>query len=418
MAASKSELWTQLLNEIKILDNIFKFGVSNSPNYLGMEEVLQEAWVGDHVGSSQQQLANIRSQLSSILRNASGFLTPCLLELARIGYSSSATSASVALNDIYDGMIATETVKERDFTFGSVSAGGSNVGTGTVLRLTKDAQGHDLEGGFANAGITKILVVKDFASGKTKGNEEASLFGSGQVKVDELVLGTAPSSTAVLLAKMATDGLLSNAGFETITGTAPAISVDSWTMGDAADFDEETTTIYRGSKALEFVDNGTITQYLNTITLDTTKPIFVRLLFNRVSSCDGTLTLRLGTQTEAVSLVAQTGWTALTLGDGASTKGWYENFQENYSGNGIRLEISLASRTVGSLLIDEVTVIQPTAYDGKFYALFAGNTDFLEDDFFTFTDSVANTGRTQYWLARVFGKYLPHTSGAPTYADA
>jgi hypothetical protein len=50
--------------------------------------------------------------------------------------------------------------------------------------------------------------------------------------------------------------------------------------------------------------------------------------------------------------------------------------------------------------------------------LTAGDIDFLKEDYFTFTDSVANTGRNQYWISRIYDKYLPHASSGETYADA
>ena len=141
--------------------------------------------------------------------------------------------------------------------------------------------------------------------------------------------------------------------------------------------------------------------------------------FNRETGAgDGTLTLRLGSQTEAVTLAAQTGWNDLVLGTGTATKGWYENFREDYSGNGVRVELELASRTTGYLLIDEFIIAQPTKYDGLFYLLVAGNTNYLQDDYFEYIDTVSNTGKTQMWIARLWGKYFPHTTGAPTYADA
>lgn len=422
MGASKSELWTQLLNLIKILDNTYLYGAVNSPNFLGMEEILQEAYVGNHVGLTQQRMTAMRGQLNAMLANGPSLLDPVVKELAKVGYNSTATSARAALDDIYQGMVdGTETVKERDCTFGAVAADVGNNSTGTVYRLTKNKDNHDLEGGFYAAGITKVLVTADAFTGGTEGAETAKIYGSGQVKTDELAIGTAPSESKTLQAVSSDSisNLISNAGFETITGTAPAISVSGWTMGDAADFDES-AMVYRGAKSLKFVDNGNILQYITSASIDKTRPVFVLVRFNRAAdACDGNLTIRLGSQTATVALVAQTGWNDLILGAGTDTKGWYDNFKEDYTGLGVRVQLTLDSRTGGSLLVDEVIIAQPTSFDGKYYMLTTGalTADCLVGDFWTFTDSVVNTGRTQTWIARLFGKFFPHTSGAPTYAD-
>jgi hypothetical protein len=48
----------------------------------------------------------------------------------------------------------------------------------------------------------------------------------------------------------------------------------------------------------------------------------------------------------------------------------------------------------------------------------AGPIDFLKGDNWDWTDTVANTGRIQTTIARLYRKYLPYTAGTPTYADA
>jgi len=420
MAASKAELWDQLLKAIKIIDETYKYTSVNATNYLGMQETLVTAFKGDHVSQTPQILASMRSQLSAIITQGSSLLRPVILELAKIGYNSTATSVSTALDDIRQGMVdAGETVKERDFTFGAISAAGGNNGDGTVYRITKDKDGHDLENAFFEAGITKIEITSDFASGKTKGNEEALIFGSGEVKFDELNVGDTPSESLTVSAVTAADGLITNGDFETTSGATATTLFTGWTLGDVADFAEETVDMYRGARCLDFVDNGIMTQYIDGVTIDTSRPVFAIVRFEREASCDGTLTLRVGTQTEAVVLSAQSGWTDLAAGTGTSTEGWYDNFKEDFTGSqGIRITLELSGRTTGNLLIDEFIVAQPVLYDGKYYLLVAGENEYLQGDSFTFTDSVLNTGRTQAWIARLYGKYLPHTSGAPTYADA
>lgn len=422
MATTKAELWDQLLYLVKILDQTYLFGASNTPNWVAMEESLQGYYEGQHVGQTQQQVSSLRSSLSGILARGASVLTPVLLELAKTGYAGTGASAQTALDEIRDGMVAaTETVRERDFTFGSVSVGGSNVGSGVCVRTTMDETGQDLEGGCWPAGVTSLEVTQDFASGATKGRERVRIKGSGVTKTDELYVGTCPSEVLEITVQDATGGgnLIQNGGFESNSGTAGTSDTvfSGWTLSSQTLIDVESSTVLRGSYACEFLGNANILQYLTTPGIDTTKPVYLSLWFNRQSSCDGTLTLRLGSQTVDVALSAQSGWTHAILGSGASAKGWYDVFKEDSSGLGVRVQVTLASRTTGTLLLDDVCVFQPARYDGKFYAVIAGATEFLNGDAWTFTDSVANTGRTQSWLARLFGKHLPYAASGETYAD-
>jgi len=324
---------------------------------------------------------------------------------------------------------ASETVKNRAWTYGAMTAGGSNVGTGIVYRSTVDKYGDTIEAGAPNAGVVKIEVVADKNLGKQSGNETASIYGSGLVPVDNLDLGTATKETGTLTARRASDGILANPDFLTFTGTGLSdIAWTSWTLADATKATNNSTIYYRaqtdGSAGVsaEFTDNNSLTQYFADIAgnVDITKPCFLIVRYRRKTSCDGSLTVRLGSKTVAVAdLTTKTDatWFDLVLGVDSSD-GFYDNFKEDSGGNGCRVAITLASRTTGALLIGEVILIQPTLFDGKWYLLTAGQTDFLKSDYWTFTDTVSNTGRVQYWLSRLTGKYLPHTSGTPTYADA
>jgi len=424
MGASKTELWTQLANAIKIFDQTFLYGSSNSPNLATLLDTLQQSYEGTHISATQSAATSFRSSFSSLLTN-SNLLQAMILELARNGYNSIATTIGAALDDIYHGMVdASETVTERNFTYGAITPYVSNIGSGTVYTVTKDKSSHDLESGQPVVGTIRVKIATDRSGGRTLGNEEALLYGVGTSKVDEIELGTAASGSVSMNAKRAVDGILTNPSFETVSGSGATFAATGWTLSAATNFASETTTIFRKApglttgKSLRFLDNGNILQNLGSVSLDLTKPTFLIVRFYRETACDGNLTIRLGSQTEVVALVAQSGWTDLTLGIGSSAKGWYDVFKEDNSGLGARCQISLASRTVGTLLVDEIVLAQPIMFSGLHYLLVSGATDFLKGDYFTFVDSAVNTGRIQYWLARLFSKHLPHTSGAPTYPDA
>lgn len=430
MSASKSELWDQLAKAIKILDETFKYAGQSATNFLGLLDTLQQAYEGDHIGTTNAQFVSLRSQLNSIC-GVSTPLDALLVELARIGYSSLATTGSTALDDIAKGMNgATETVKNRAWTYGSIAAGVGNTGTGTIYRLTTDKYGGTIETGAFPGGIVKAEITGDKNTGRQSGTEQASLNGSGVIPTDYLYLGTCPASSTTLTAYRAQDGILSNPNFSTYTDDGSNVTATSWTFDattKTTKLDVDVSNYYRkqsdGSAGvtIKFMDNNAATQYVTSASssIDTTKPCFLIVRYYRYSTCDGTLTIRLGSKTEAVTLssVSDTTWLDLVLGV-SDSDGWYDNFKEDSGGLGARIKIELTSRTTGALGIGEVILAQPVQYDGKWYLMTAGRTDFIKGDSFTFTDSVSNTGRIQTTLARLYGKHLPHTSGSPTYADA
>jgi len=433
VTATKAELWDQLSKAIKIIDQTFLFGASNSPNYLGLEDAVIQAAEGSHYGSVLQSLAAYRSGINALIDSGINIIQPIIFELARIGYNSTETNLLLAMRDIREGMVAaTETIKARDWTFGSVSAGGGNTGNGTVYRLTKDQDNHNLENGSPVGGVVKFKTTTDKNNGETAGNERFRLYGSGQLPVDGLELGTIMGTVNEdVRATRSPDGLLVNGSFDDLNSTLTTDET-GWTLSAAASFAKVTeaagTNVFRNSpglntgSSLRFTASANITQFISeeAINIDPSFPVFLIVRYRRESAVTGTLTIRLGSQTETVTLgsVADETWLDATLGTGTATKGWYKNFREDSATKGVRVDIAISSLAVGTLLVDEVILAQPIFFDGRYYLVTAGTADFLRDDSFTFSDTVANTGRNQYILSRTTGVYLPSTTGAPTYADA
>ena len=407
MTASKAELWTQLSKAIKIADENFKYAGQNSTNFLSLVDSLQQAYEGDHIGNTNAALASLRSQFNSICANTD-LLNSIILELAKVGYNSIATVAATALDDISKGMkLATETISSRAWTYGAVANDALNVGTGTVYRLTTDKN-----------------------TGATSGAESAKIYGYGRTPTDSINLGSAPSGETTISAKKASDGILANGNFSSYDDSGTDVSVTSWTFGTATKATHvniDTAIYFRNidpsttGKSVNLLLDNTMTQYLLNASsrINPDLPVFFIVRYYRKSNCDGTLTITLGSKSTNVTLttVLNATWLDLVLGV-SNSDGWYDNYKSDTNKLGVKIEIALSSRTTGTLNIGEVILAQPTYYDGKYYLLTAGATDFLKGDNFTFTDSVSNTGRIQTTLARLYRKHLPHTSGTPTYADA
>ena len=427
MPATKSELWTQLRNTIKITDEALKFGISNTPNFITLLDTLTQLLEGLHVPSTVQALNSVQSSLSSIVANSS-ILTPLIIEVARIGYGSNASNINQALQDIFDGMTAaSETVTSRGWTYGSMTAGVSNVGTGILYRLVKDKNNSDIEAGSLVGGIVRAEVQNDKNTGATEGAESTLIKGYGVPATDALNLGTAPSGSVIMTATRSESGKLSNSSFETYTGSGATLAFTGWTTTTPASSAANTSIYFRKNPgtttgtSIEFTDNNDITQWIANASsvLNAALPTFLIVRYRRKNSCDGALTIRLGSKTESVAdLTTKTDatWYDLVLGV-TDSDGWYDNFKEDNVGLGFRVNVTLASRTTGELLIDNVILAQPTLYDGKYYLLTAGATDFLKGDYWTFTDAVLNTGRIQTTMSRLFNVHLPHTAVGATYTD-
>ncbi|MCA9337863.1 hypothetical protein KC951_04095 [Candidatus Saccharibacteria bacterium] len=424
--ATKAELWTQYR---KIVAGIYEYwdvagGTAVTDNMLEIIEDIQDSFAGGtHEASLASALATVRASLSSVVPQFRAAADPVVLELARVAYNSQAVAVDQALLDIYAAMeAASETVKYRNFTFGSVSYGGSNIGTGKCYRVTVDRNGHNIEGGYQNAGDLLIKCVLDRYQGRESGQEVFEITGNGNMPVDNLEWGDVPrGTTQITVADGKRNQLLTNPSFETNSGTGASLAFNGWVLDTPANYLATNTsgeyhreaTNSGASYAIKFTADGTIYQSLARLStaLAINRPIIVVVRFKRLNSCDGTLTVTLGSQSEQVTLSAQTGWNDLVIG--AGQKGWYDAYKQN----DIRLTIDLASRTTGELLIDDIIFAFPTEYDRKYYLLTSGETDWITDDTASFSDSVANTGITQLVTAWLYARYFPHTSGTPTYAD-
>lgn len=418
--ANKLQLWTQLRKAVKILDELWKSGTTNTPNTLDLITNLQGDYLGDHVSYTAQSFVSLRAGLSSLVSSSSCLLY-ILTELAKVGYNSRSTNLQIALAEIIKGMnVASETISSRAYVHGARVAGGSNVGNGILYRLIMSQYAALIEAG--RPGVVKGEVQTDKNTGQTSGTEQMLLFGSGQVPVDNLDLGDVPGTSITISATRPDDpAILRNPSFEIHSGTGGVdIDYDGWSISDATKISNDTTTTFREDQALEFLEDATVTQWLAANgQINPELPTFLIVRYYRKANCDGTLTINLGSKTASIVLatVANATWFDLYIGID-DIKGWYTEWLEDDSDSGARIKVALSGRTTGTLLIDEIILAQPTKYNGLYYLLTAGQEDFLKEDYFTFTDTCVETGRIQFTLSRLFGTSFPHTSGVPTYADA
>lgn len=433
--------WTQLKAVIDLLDETYKFGYANTPNYRTLEEAILAATAGDYRAAVLNSIAPTRNGISAVLAPGSVLrhLTGALLDMGRAINAAERTPDAI-LQRLYDYMHAnSKTVNSRSISYASMSAGGSNVGNAAVTRVTVDENGYNLEACHVELKTIECIldqnqVDRDREVWEIRGIEPEPDFlqvvGSG--------INLQSGGRVVALSSVDSQELLSNPSFDQYGGTTQptagspqtptaTTSVTGWTLGDVTDFAVDVDTVYRSPvgvatpKSLKFVDNGVATQVL----LDTTRariltrtPYYYQVAVYRKDSCDGTLTIEIGGVSRAVTMTTlnDNAWNVIKVPATPGTNSYYKAFKQNAVDN----VFTLASRTTGSLFLDDIVWAAMPRIDGTFWAVVGGATRSLRFDSFTGTDTETNRGVLQEWLAfrSGLGLSLPsNTGGTETETD-
>ena len=120
---TKSELWTQYANAVKIIDEFHKWTKTNALNYDTLENLLIQSMEGVHTANVTATLQQLRNGQNDVIASGVSLLLPILQELGRVGYNSVAGDINTIISDIRQGMDGlNETIKERGWTYGAVAA--------------------------------------------------------------------------------------------------------------------------------------------------------------------------------------------------------------------------------------------------------------------------------------------------------
>lgn len=426
---SQAEIQSQFSKTIKPLEELRKFAgthvaagsfVNVGDNYLNMEDTLVQALKTNFAGEWADALRNFRNTLLAAINMSRPMLTPALREYG-IFIAAPEVNTDALMKRLFqycaDNAVR---VTSRQFVFGTPTFSGAT-GTGVINRLTKDERNFDIENQTADA--KQAECTADEHSGAKK-HEEMFLFQGGAPNRDNLKI-SGSGKVGLIKALSANDSFqfIDNPSFSQLAGSSitSLTSVPGWTVGTSiSNFNLDQTNYYRDYSgdttpaALKFLTNDSVTQDFNVrkATFDPNRPVYLQIAWNRsVGSCDGTLTLEFGTQSTSVVLAAQSGWQILRMPIG--TNQWMRNWNKVNP----TVKITLSGRTTGTLLVDDVVIGHYSSFDGAYYAVVGGATQFLRRDKATWTDT--ETGAViQYWLWRAFGFYLPHsTGGGVTWAD-
>lgn len=401
---------------------------------LGLIDTEEQAGEGDYMPTGVANHGSaVRGAASSMLEADSIFIDSWLAEMGKfIDSPASPGDTQRLMSDLYDWFKDnTEYVTSRQITYATPSAGGSNVGSGLVSRLTVDRNNFNLEA--VTVEDKTITCTRDQTNGARRGEEIWEITGE-EPPPDALGRTSGGSGLqAEVVTRHAGTGsggsILTNSSFDQTHGTTDSDTdkVPGWEITSGATSLEESSTIFieepgvltADSQSLQFEGNAAIRQKLSStgITLDRNTPYFARVMVYRQSSCDGTLTLAVGAHSVALNVTTHTNdtWEELLLTIGQNS--WPDNMYEDE----IDVSLTLASNTTGTLLVDSLIVTPFDLVDGSYYCIRTGATPFAAEDVYTFTDTggAPATAEIQYALYVNGYGYLPSSTGTPvTWPDS
>ena len=179
---TEGEILLQLNYAILALEEARKLAEANATNILGIEDQLVLNLKGDFNPNVLGGWNAFRSRYSDLLSagTARALIDPHILNIGKL-ISSPNTDPYMIFRDWYDWMVTnSKTVEQRDFTYGSPAAGGSNVGNGTVNRLNLDENGYDIDTQTADA--KSVTCIKDEHSGAQEHAEIFEIRGANRTK--------------------------------------------------------------------------------------------------------------------------------------------------------------------------------------------------------------------------------------------
>ena len=290
------------------------------------------------------------------------------------------------LSRMYDFFIANAiTVKSRDFNFGTPTKDAANIGTGLVERLNVDAQNQSLENQTVDSKVIECII--DQSSGARRNAELVRIRG-GYGGFDSLdIQGTGDNFLDFVVSSSDTSEI-SNGGLDNFSGTAIApTEITSWESIQIASAGEADIAV--NGTNYEFVAVvSTTTGFLQPpndnvdtfslkvkvgdarlrqklvnegTTLAPNRHYYMSLNWFR-TTWTGTITIRMGSVSASVVVVAQAGFQTLKIAIGVNN--WFENFNEDE----LSIEVEW-EQTGGSddLLIDNITFEQWKQFDGGYY---------------------------------------------------
>lgn len=436
---SKTEVFDAIRTAVKIIHEDYLELVANSEKYTDHET--------DHraniqlldvvlLGPAATGLSGYRSSRVGTYLGATAMLDPIIQQFARVldVPDEDVGGLLVRLDQSMRDESTPETVAPRGGAFGSPALAGTNTGDGTMIRNTVDRDGYPLESARFNDVITFELDVD--ANLGTRPGEEVWTF-RGDNKGIDLITEDGSGYDGTFPTDSADTSLLENSSFGELDGDSAGslTTIPSWTIdvGAIGDF-TLSTTVHRAnniestSYSLSF-NNGTtstISQKLTVAGIEISdpdnQPYVAAGWYNNDSGAGGTLTISQGTVSESeVVSGSSTGWVHIYIGKTLDGK---NNYYLNWREDDAKIAVKWSGAS-GFLWDNMYFGIQRAIGDGTrqtYGNIFAGETNWQEDDSITITDTVSAPS-AQGILQQHFNRLYDFTfisaasSGAAVIAD-
>lgn len=346
------------------------------------------------------------------------FASKTLVEMVNDDNPLTEKTELAALRELIRQMIAdAQTVDASAVTVATVADGGNN-GDGSMLVSVKNGKDNDLE----NVLAEDIVVTCTSDSQPGRGNllEGSEIFtAKGEAPVERTDFNFpkgSNGSTTVPLSNPAVDSssanFLTNGNFEDFTAGDP----DNWTIqvGDAAGSVDETSTAFKGSKALQFLGDGAeltkITQQLRLAgsTAGQFQPLrrYAFAFQVRVSVVPAAGVLRISLRDGIAGALIGTAITVDLTAEGTSYV--FKSVQlvtPDPLPDQIHMviELTTALESGKSVFIDHFACREMTQHQGgPLMVIFPGAIRFIVGDFFTVTPTNDRAGKFQEFFERNF----------------
>lgn len=439
---TRAAIYSQIQAIVDCLEEFRKFGRSNSKNLVSLFNSIQTISAGDYVPNLESTLAAYRQNAALNMSPAfiAAMLRPMLQTLCKSVIGRGDPNSDASMNfEIYKYFVDNgQRVQGRNITYGTPVATAGNTGNNQIIRLARDQYNFPIENTFLDK--KRILCVSDYQTGTQRGNEIFTV--QGQTPAIDDLERSGSGFTGFLQAKTTDDSLLFNASWTNFSGTATApTAVTNWTLTDLLGVSQtvsssymtfDSTNFFRAapsdasatSYAIKLVASQRLSQKLSVrgTKLRADRPYLLAVIWNAAAyTAQGTLVARMGATNRSITVTGGTGWNVSLIpapvGSFAQQSCWPRNFETD------DMSISLDFvRTSGSLLIDDVLLIEGTPVDGTFaWCIPASTTAWVPsklNDSYTYADLTTGDSKIQKFLWMGFGSYWPSSiSSSITLAD-
>lgn len=442
---------TAFSNSCKILDQQRRFGYVNATNLISLIATLETSYGGDFIRFAETAVQQCRAANNGVLmpNYIQTLLRPWIQQYTLSApLPATVNNDAAMLQELYLYMQKNKIyMQSRNITYNAPSnygnlAGGSNLGNGQILRLTRDQWNFPIENIWCDSKLAR--VVQDATTGAKQGQEVFSVQAS--VPYVDQIKRSGSGITATFTGRTTDDtnpGLF-NASFDQWSSATGAASnpngLTNWTSsaGDSSSiYTLDNTNYFRvapsttaaNSYSVNLVASTNLSQLLSVkgTKLNTATPYVTAIVFNaQVNSATGTLTARMGTQSNTVTVDGLTGWQVMTvpktIGGVVGQGAWPKNFIASVPAN-TDIEIQYTKTGGNGLLIAEALFLQMQPHDNTWYVAIPGTASAYAPwklgDQLQWADVDGGTGVNQNMLWRGWNFYMPSSNGSSIgWADA